>query len=180
MKYYISDLHFGHESVIKFDNRPFANVDEMDMTIIDNWNKRITKNDQVYILGDFAFHNEKPFSWYLKQLNGQKHLIVGNHDRKLLKDSEAMGYFVSVDHYLEITDEKQRIILSHYTIAEWNGFYRQSWHIYGHIHNKIDTTYQYMRQFDKALNAAACINGYVPVTFNELIENNRIFKMLNP
>ena len=59
MKYYTGDLHFGHESVLKFDNRPFKDVVEMDRALIENWNSRITKNDQVYILGDLAFHNEK-------------------------------------------------------------------------------------------------------------------------
>lgn len=180
MKYYISDLHFGHEAVIGFDGRPFANVEIMDRLMIQAWNDRIDKNSQVYILGDFAFHNEKPYSWYLKQLKGQKHLIVGNHCRKMLKDDEAMSYFVSVDRYLEITDDQKRIILSHFPIAEWNGFHRNSWHIFGHIHGRTDTTYHYMKQFDRALNAAACINNYVPVTFNELIENNRIFKEQHP
>ena len=97
MNLYISDLHFGHRAAIGFDHRPFADVEEMDNAMIYLWNDKVTKNDQVYILGDFAFHNEKPYSWYLKQLKGQKHLVVGNHDSRLLKDSEAMSYFVSVD-----------------------------------------------------------------------------------
>ena len=179
MKYYTGDLHFGHNNVLRFDNRPFKDIDEMDRLLIENWNSRITKNDQVYILGDFAFHNEKEYSWYLSQLKGQKHLIVGNHDRKLLKDNDAMQYFVSIDYYLEITDEKKRLILSHYPIVEWNGFYRESYHLYGHIHNSTNGTYQYMKQFDRALNAGCMINGYIPVTFNQLIFNNRVFKENN-
>lgn len=179
MKYYTGDLHFGHNNVLRFDNRPFKDIDEMDRVLIENWNSRITKNDQVYILGDVAFHNEKPYSWYLSQLKGQKHLIVGNHDRKLLKDNDAMQYFVSIDYYLEITDEKKRLILSHYPIAEWNGFHRESYHLYGHIHNNTKDTYQYMKQFDRALNAGCMINGYMPVTFNELIINNQVFKENN-
>lgn len=115
----------------------------------------------------------------MSQLKGQKHLIVGNHDRKLLKDNDAIQYFVSIDYYLEITDEKKRLILSHYPIAEWNGFYRESYHLYGHIHNSTNGTYQYMKQFDRALNAGCMINGYIPVTFNQLIFNNRVFKENN-
>ena len=176
MKYYTGDLHFGHESCLRFDNRPFNDIDEMDRLLIEYWNSRITKNDQVYILGDFAFHNEKSYSWYLSQLKGQKHLIVGNHDRKLLKDNDALQYFVSVDDYLEITDEQKRLILSHYPIAEWNGFYRDSYHLYGHIHNNTKGTYQYMKQFDRALNVGCMINGYRPVTFKELIINHWIYK----
>ena len=176
MKYYTADLHFGHINVLRFDNRPFSDIDEMDRILIENWNNRVTNNDHVYILGDVALHNEKPYSWYLSQLNGQKHLIIGNHDRKLLKDIEALGYFASVNHYLEVADENKRLILSHYPIAEWNGFYRQSYHIYGHIHNNKSGIYQYMKQFDRALNAGCMINGYMPVTFSELRCNNKIFK----
>lgn len=176
MNLYISDLHFGHKSVINHDSRPFADVEEMDKIMIQLWNHRVDKNSQVYFLGDFAFRNEKPYSWYLKQLRGQKHLIVGNHDGKLLKDSEAMSYFVSVDHYLEITDEKQHIILCHYPITEWNHFHQGAYHIYAHIHNNTDGAYQYMKQFDTALNAAACINNYTPCSLWELVENNRRFK----
>ena len=54
----------------------------MDNILIELWNRRVTKNDQVYILVDFAFRNEKSYSWYRGQLKGQKHLIVGNHDKK--------------------------------------------------------------------------------------------------
>lgn len=145
MNLYISDLHFGHKAVIDFEHRPFSGIDEMDAVLIQLWNSRVTKNDQVYILGDFAFHNKKPYSWYLKQLRGQKHLVIGNHDKKLLKDAEAMSYFVSVDNYLEVTDCQSRIILSHYPIAEWNNFHHGSYLIYGHIHNRTDEAYQYMK-----------------------------------
>ena len=176
MKLYISDIHFGHKAALDFDNRPFADVEEMDKTIIDLWNSRVTKNDQVYILGDFAYRNERPFGWYLRQLKGQKHLIVGNHDKKLLKDTEAMGYFVSVDYILEVTDNQKHIILSHMPIAEWDGFYRDVYHIYGHIHSRTEGAFQYMKQFDRALNAGACINNYTPASFNELIRNNQAFK----
>ena len=176
MNYYISDLHFGHRAVLDFDQRPFFDVQEMDRVLIYSWNNRVTKNDQVYILGDFAFKNEEPFSWYLKQLAGQKHLIIGNHDKKLLKDEEAMGYFVSVDYQLAVTDNQKHLILSHFPFAEWDGFYRDVYHIYGHIHNKRNDAFQHMRKYETALNAGCMINNYCPVSFKELIWNNQIFK----
>lgn len=52
MNFYTSDLHLGHANVIKFDNRPFANIDEMDQRIITRWNERVSDDDTVYILGD--------------------------------------------------------------------------------------------------------------------------------
>ena len=57
MKYYISDLHFDHTNVIKFDNRPFKDVEEMNNALIHNWNSVVKKNDIVYVLGDFCFGN---------------------------------------------------------------------------------------------------------------------------
>ena len=56
MNFYISDLHIGHPGVIEFDNRPFADLNEMQKTIIDNWNSRVQKNDTVYIVGDFIWY----------------------------------------------------------------------------------------------------------------------------
>ena len=61
-------------------------------------------------------------------------------------------------------------------MAEWNGFFRGNWHIYGHIHNKKNDAYQVMSMMDHALNAGCMINNYVPANFNELVKNNEIFK----
>lgn len=91
MIFYISDTHFGHQFVIAYDGRPFADVQEMDRMMIQLWNDRVQKEDHIYIAGDFAYHNELLEEWYLKRLNGRKHLIIGNHDGKLLKNEKAMG-----------------------------------------------------------------------------------------
>ena len=56
MNYFISDLHLGHKNVLKFDNRPFINIEEHDKTIIDNWNSKVNDNDDVYVLGDISWH----------------------------------------------------------------------------------------------------------------------------
>ena len=51
MIYFTSDLHFYHENVIKHANRPFSNVEEMNQTLINNWNKKVGISDEIYILG---------------------------------------------------------------------------------------------------------------------------------
>lgn len=58
-KFYISDLHLGHNNIIRLDNRPFKNMTEMETTIINNWNSVVSDNDQVYILGDMFWNNDK-------------------------------------------------------------------------------------------------------------------------
>lgn len=176
MNLYISDIHFGHKNVIGFDHRPFADVNEMDLCLIKLWNERVSPDDHVYIVGDFAYRNEKGADWYLRQLNGHKHLIIGNHDRNTLENENAMKYFESVDKMLHIDDNGRQICLCHYPMAEWYNSRHGSWHIYGHIHGNKGETYEFMKNRGNALNAAACINHYTPVSFNELLRNNEAFK----
>lgn len=57
--FYISDLHFGHQNVLKFDHRPYANTEEMDRDMIRKWNDRVGKDDDVYVVGDFLFCTEE-------------------------------------------------------------------------------------------------------------------------
>lgn len=81
---FTGDLHLGHENVIKFDNRPFETVEEMDAELIRRWNNKVDKGDLVYVLGDMiwkARNDDAPS--LIKSLNGQIILIKGNHDRFL-------------------------------------------------------------------------------------------------
>ena len=80
MNYYISDLHIGHKNCISFDQRNFFDLKEMEETIINNWNNTVKKGDKVYILGDMFWRNEGAAET-LSKLKGQKHLVLGNHDR---------------------------------------------------------------------------------------------------
>ena len=79
--YLISDPHFGHKNIIKYENRPFESAEEMDEVMIENWNKTVSKKDTVICLGDFSFHSQETTAVILKMLNGRKELILGNHDR---------------------------------------------------------------------------------------------------
>ena len=92
MIYFISDTHFYHKKIIKYVNRPFKDVEEMNNTLINNWNKRVKHKDEVYILGDFSFGNKEQTLDLLNKLNGRKYLIKGNHDR-VVKDKEVASRF---------------------------------------------------------------------------------------
>ncbi|WP_373245558.1 hydrolase [Lacrimispora indolis] len=175
MIYYTSDLHFGHRNVLKFDNRPFKDVDEMDRILIENWNNCVLDNDTVYILGDFCYKSDRAAKWYLQQLKGHKILIIGNHDWLTLQDPEAMKYFEDSRPMMHVTDGDKQICLCHFPIAEWNGFSHGSWHIHGHIHNRKSETYEFMRNRERALNAGCMINNYAPATFSGLLRNNQDF-----
>lgn len=176
MIYYISDLHFGHQRVIEMDGRPFETIEQMDETIMERWNERVTEEDDVYIVGDFAYHNAYTASWYLRRLRGRKHLIIGNHDYNTVQDEKALECFASVEKMLRITDNGRTVCLCHYPIAEWNGKRHGGYHVYGHLHVRRDEVYAFMSRFDRALNAGCMLSGYRPATLEELMENNLRFR----
>ena len=178
MIYFISDCHFGHCNVIGMCNRPFATIDEMNEALITNWNERVRGNDHVYILGDLFFRCQDPES-ILRRLKGKKHLIIGNHDGSWMERVELPAYFQSVDDFLTMTDGTRGITLCHYPLLTYKHA-KKNYMIHGHTHN--DTTSDYwplLRIRERVLNASVEVNGYRPVTFDELVENNSRFKAEN-
>ncbi|MBO5435265.1 metallophosphoesterase [bacterium] len=80
MIYLTADLHFGHRNIMQYENRPFADVEEMDKILIHNWNKTVTNADTVYVLGDVSFYAKEKTTEIISKLNGKKILVLGNHD----------------------------------------------------------------------------------------------------
>ena len=172
MIYYTSDLHIGHENIIKLSNRRYKTVEEMNTDIIAKWNAKVKPNDDVYILGDMFFKCQdiQQVKDILKSLNGKKHLIKGNHD-KFSKQLNWRDYFESVDLYKEIDDNGRMVCLFHYPIEEWNGYYRNSYMLYGHVHENMDDIKKHPRKF----NVGVDLNDFEPKTLDELIkENNNV------
>ena len=99
MIYYIADMHFGHTNVLPFDNRPFPDTAQMDDTLIQNWNERVTSEDTVYVLGDAFWKNEENSIRIMERLQGHKHLIQGNHDRV---KGKLRPYWESIEQYLSL------------------------------------------------------------------------------
>lgn len=134
--WFTSDTHFGHANIIKYCNRPFANVKEMDDAIIENWNKVVKHDDCIYHLGDFCFgRDERDFNSYFRRLNGKIILIKGNHDKLTWRYRNA--FFASYNSYNEIDIEGQKITLCHYAMKVWNKSHRGAWHLYGHSHGSL-------------------------------------------
>lgn len=170
--YYIADMHFGHKNIMKHSRRPFDTVEEMDQTILSNINSTITNNDTLYILGDVAMDTKIAIS-YLKRMKGRKILVEGNHDKKLVNALRREGGNVvdGIHKYMEIKDNGRKVILFHYPIAEWNGFFHNSYHVFGHIHNNNkNPVYDYMLKQKNAFNAGVDETDFMPRTLDELIE----------
>ena len=107
----IGDPHFWHKNIINYCNRPFETVEEMNETLIKNWNKVVGKQDIVYVLGDFALCGKDRIIEVSRALNGRKRLILGNHDGASLDTYREAGFEYIYNHSI-ILDEFY--ILSHY------------------------------------------------------------------
>ena len=179
MNYYISDLHLGHKNIMssKMSNRPFNSVEEMDEILIKNWNNIVKNEDDIYILGDFCYKSGKNPKEYLNRLNGKKHLIVGNHDGQILRDPVCRKCFVEIKDMLNIKDGNKNLFLCHYPMAEWPGYFRETIHLYGHIHNNTtNDTYKIMYNLKNAYNVGADILDFTPRALQDVIEYNLKFK----
>ena len=89
--FFIADTHFGDERILRYENRPFASVEEMDAQIVRNWNERVKDDDTVYLLGDVG--NES----FIKNLSGRKFLVKGNHDTQSNEHYRRVGFLEVYD-----------------------------------------------------------------------------------
>ena len=175
MIYYTSDTHLGDLRVFNKCARPFASLEEMEKTIVDNWNKKVRKEDAVYVLGDLAEDGYKKAIDVYAGLNGHKHLLVGNHDMKMLDEIKESNVFESIDFMTLIEDGGRKICLCHYPVMDWMEFSRGGYHVYGHIHNKTlknDPAYPQIKEYFKdklAYNCGVDVTGFQPVTLDEMI-----------
>lgn len=180
MVYFIADMHLGHANILKHCNRPFSSVEEMDETLIENWNSRVTDRDDVWIIGDFAFRTAVSAEVYLKNLKGHKHLVKGNHDHTWMKGFDVRRYFESVNEIAELRLDGKHIVMCHYPMMSWNKSHYGSYLIYGHIHDDTSLWFWPMiRDNGHMLNAGVDVNGFCPVTFDELVANNAVFRELH-
>lgn len=170
MIYYTSDLHIGHENIIRLCKRPYNSTHQMNTDIIYKWNQKVKPEDTVYILGDmfFKFQDIQYVKDVLKMLNGKKILIKGNHDN-FLNQIRWQDYFSAVKDVMKIKDGGRDVVLMHYPIEEWDGFFRGSYHLYGHVHNSNNG----LRKIERRYNVGVDVNDFEPKNLDELIERNK-------
>lgn len=147
-------------------DRPFGSLEEMDGTIISNWNNKIQHGDWVYILGDFCWGDRKMWCYFLNQLSGHKILIQGNHDRD--KNIPEDKFVEVVPGFLnlsmkdpEIKGGEQRITLCHYPMLSWYHSHMGAWQLFGHVHGKLDIL---RGQMDVGVDS----NDFTPVSYHEV------------
>ena len=127
--FFTSDTHFFHKNILKYCNRPFENVQEMNQEIVKRWNEVIPKDAIVFHLGDFSLTaNMKELDSLIHKLNGDIHLIIGNHEKDALGKSYIRDKWASISDIAEIyikdpeiTYGEQHIVMCHYPMMAWNG-----------------------------------------------------------
>ena len=199
MRYYIADPHFFHAALnTKMDRRGFENVEQMNQYMLDKWNQKVRKNDEVIILGDLSWGKAEETNKLLEKLNGRLYLIQGNHDRFLKNNDFNAKRFVWIKPYEELQDNKRKVILCHYPIMCYNGQYRvdengnpKVYMLYGHVHDTQDQ--RLLEQFQEItrttdtvspdgvtrripsnlINCFCMYSDYTPLTLDEWIDCDR-------
>lgn len=153
-RYFTADLHFGHANIIRYCDRPFpdepAGVDAMDHWLLDHWNEVVDPTDEIWVLGDLAMGRLDRSLELAAQLAGDKHLVVGNHDRpfhgKHVDRYEAAGF--TLHHgQVDLTLEGDRPVAAcHFPYEGDSGDVDRHlddrptddgrWLLHGHVHEK--------------------------------------------
>lgn len=165
MIFLISDTHFNHKNIIEYEDRPFASTDEMNQTMIKNWNDRIGEDDIVYHLGDVGLGNVSQLKEIVPQLNGHKVLIKGNHDTKSRQFFLDCG-FEEVYNNLMLTVGGVKIYLSHRPESRPVDGELYDLHFFGHVHTK--------GEYPTVCSNGACLCverwNYAPISLDEVLE----------
>ena len=174
MIYFISDTHFNHKNIIKYCNRPFDSVEQMNEIIIRNWNQTVSQNDVVFHLGDFALGKKDDALNIIKNLNGEKYLLRGNHDKIKSYLYESYGFHLLKNPPIKL--DYYKLILSHIPIEDSkipDGYIN----LHGHIHDKnlYDCFDKYARSkysLEKHINLSCDVTNFKPVSLDQILKLN--------
>lgn len=152
--FFTADTHFDDEAIIRYEDRPFANASEMNEAIIENWNRIVAADDEVYVVGDIG--NPE----YLTRLNGKKYLIKGNHDTLSNEEYREIGF-------AEVYDKP--IIYADFWIVSHEPMYVNRnmpyANIFGHVHNNPAYTKVSSRSYCVSMDR----NDFAPIDFEQIM-----------
>jgi calcineurin-like phosphoesterase family protein len=144
--------------------RPYKTTEEMNKHLIESWNSVVTKEDVVYHLGDFAFtKNPRELNEFFYALNGEKHLVVGNHDGSAILNLP----WKSVSDYKLLMHNNQKVVLFHYPImaGQWDAAHHGSILVHSHVHGAP----QYKEPV-RAIDVGVDAIGPVPISIDQVVE----------
>ena len=156
-------LHFLHKKIVDICSRP-TTIEEHDEWLLDRINSKVTKHDTLYILGDVSMGNKVNTEKILQRINGNKILILGNHDANIEKST----YFGEIKQIKNFTFNSPsypniHIVLCHYPIASWERKVHGSFMLHGHTHARFQNT---GLSFDVGVDA----QNYYPISLEEVFD----------
>jgi calcineurin-like phosphoesterase family protein len=196
MIYFTSDLHIGHSNILIYDKRPFASVEEMNESLVANWNATVTDEDTVYFLGDFSM-SDQIARIYMPKLNGKIIWVCGNHDpvfprtgKKAKKREEHLQFFFKNSKVVSVSvgpvciqHNGVSIKMSHfpyhneYADARYAEYYprrgKEELLLHGHVHISH-------KRKDNMINVGCMHWDYKPVSIDKLLEYWRSDEDTNP
>lgn len=169
MKWFSSDWHLFHKNIIKYSDRPFKNVDEMNSKILSMFDLLTKDGDDVYFLGDFAFlkpKNEKKVEEYLKKITDKVNLYItyGNHDNYYMKKLYSK-YAVKTGWLNKIKIDDKTVTLCHFPMTAYHKSHWNAWHLYGHLHRNTNNEIQ-----GKRMNVCLEANNYTMVNEDDIVK----------
>jgi calcineurin-like phosphoesterase family protein len=168
--WFSNDTHFGHPAILRYCDRPFASVEEMDQQVIQLWNSAVSRRDEVWHLGDFGYGPADRMRSVFQRLNGRKRLVIGNHDGNAVL---GLDWSEPPVHYAETKIDGTRIVLYHYGMRVWNRMLRGSLQLYGHSHGRLSGTRQ-------SLDVGVDCWDYRPVNLEQIRERLETLPEVNP
>lgn len=188
--FFTSDLHLFHQNSIAFDQRPFKDLKHMHEVIRNNYNATVPPNGVCYFLGDLGFGNQEALKEFITSLNGEKILLLGNHD-KGMNSAYNLG-FSAVLHNATLYIAGEEVTMSHCPLLgvfredtagmnnakdgeNWHGEHRHKmfsvenrgqFHLHGHIHSgpANNKDHHTLQQFDIGMPG----NKFTPVSISTI------------
>ena len=176
MVYFISDTHFCSENIIKYCNRPFKDAEEMNEQLIQRWNAVVKPEDKVFHLGDVVMHQSENIPSIIPRLNGEIHLITGNHDtRAKLEVLKKMPNIVAVDFASFARYKNLFLVLNHFPMTDpefldmVNTENSEVFCVHGHVHDKQP----FFVGEKHAFNVSADVVDFTPVPITRIYSTAR-------
>ena len=170
MIWFTSDLHLGHSNVLRFTDRPWDTVAEMNEALVGAINERVAPDDELWVLGDFSYRMSLADARAAREaiLCRNVHLVPGNHDRNW-ETPEAAGTFLVEPPIAQVKFGGRRLVCSHFPMMDWAGLGHGSVHLHGHIHSSpeynLSNRERGLLRYDVGVDA----NGDVPVSAEQVL-----------
>lgn len=134
-----SDVHFSHEKIREYapwSRGHFRDTDHMNEHIVNYWNETVRPEDTIWCAGDLCMGSAERMASIIPRLSGKINLIIGNHDKRIVKTPEWHVHFNSIENYAEVSIDGTLVCMSHYPMRSWNQQFRGSIMLHGHLHSQ--------------------------------------------